>query len=54
MMKPVSPKDQHFVSRVGMADLEKPVWNNVYLEVYMKGPDCRVNEKQGAMIHEYP
>jgi len=35
-----------------MADPEKPVGHDVYLKVDMKGPDCRVNKKKGALIHE--
>lgn len=41
-----------FVSRVGKAEAEKPVGHDVNLKVYMKGPDCRVKEKKGALIHE--
>jgi hypothetical protein len=38
-----------------MADPEKLVGDgadDVYLKVYMKGPDCLVNEKRGVVIQE--
>jgi hypothetical protein len=47
--------EEGFVSGVRTADPEKLVGDgadDVYLKVYMKGPDCLVNEKRGVVIQE--